>query len=71
MNQSVTFNNSHQVIKKDSSDEYHTNKINPLPKNTTKLKFLSKIPQGFYLILVTDFVLDLPEVQKCSKYYCC
>ena len=37
MNQSVTFNNSHQVIKKDGSDEYHTNKINPLPKNTTIL----------------------------------
>ena len=32
MNQSVTFNNSHHVIKKDGSDEYHTNKINPLPK---------------------------------------
>ena len=35
MNQSITFNNSHHVIKKDGSDEYHTNKINPLPKNTT------------------------------------
>ena len=35
MNHSVTFNNSHHVIKKNGSDEYHTNKINPLPKNTT------------------------------------
>jgi hypothetical protein len=66
MNQSVTFNNSHQVIKKDGSDEYHTNKINPLPKNTTStlLNINTKFRKNFYETSATDFVLDLPEEFK-------
>ena len=66
MNQSVTFNNSHQVIKKDGSDEYHTNKINPLPKNTTStlLNINTKFRKNFYQTSATDFVLDLPEEFK-------
>ena len=66
MNQSVTFNNSHQVIKKDGSDEYHTNKINPLPKNTTStlLNINTKFRTNFYNTTATDFVLDLPEEFK-------
>ena len=63
MNHSVTFNNSHHVIKKDGSDEYHTNKINPLPKNTisTLLNINTKFRTNFYKTSATDFVLDLPE----------
>ena len=66
MNHSVTFNNSHQVIKKDGSDEYHTNKINPLPKNTTStlLNINTKFRKNFYETSATDFVLDLPEEFK-------
>ena len=66
MNQSVTFNNSHHVIKKDGSDEYHTNKINPLPKNTTStlLNINTKFRTNFYNTTATDFVLDLPEEFK-------
>ena len=66
MNQSVTFNNSHQVIKKDGKDEYHTNKINPLPKNTTStlLNINTKFRKNFYNTKATDFVLDLPEEFK-------
>lgn len=66
MNQSVTFNNSHHVIKKDGSDEYHTNKINPLPKNTTStlLNINTKFRKNFYETNATDFVLDLPEEFK-------
>ena len=66
MNHSVTFNNSHQVIKKDGSDEYHTNKINPLPKNTTStlLNINTKFRKNFYQTSATDFVLDLPEEFK-------
>ena len=66
MNQSITFNNSHQVIKKDGSDEYHTNKINPLPKNTTStlLNINTKFRKNFYETSATDFVLDLPEEFK-------
>ena len=65
MNQSVTFNNSHQVIKKDGKDEYHTNKINPLPKNTSiLLNINTKFRKNFYNTKATDFVLDLPEEFK-------
>ncbi|MCH1613282.1 MAG: hypothetical protein L7S72_08295, partial [Flavobacteriales bacterium] len=66
MNQSITFNNSHHVIKKDGSDEYHTNKINPLPKNTTStlLNINTKFRKDFYGTIATDFVLDLPEEFK-------
>ena len=66
MNHSVTFNNSHQVIKKDGSDEYHTNKINPLPKNTTStlLNINTKFRKNFYNTSATDFVLELPEEFK-------
>ena len=66
MNHSVTFNNSHSVIKKDGSDEYHTNKINPLPKNTTStlLNINTKFRKNFYNTKATDFVLDLPEEFK-------
>tara|TARA_B100000989_G_scaffold47079_2_gene30583 strand:+ start:1352 stop:2662 length:1311 start_codon:yes stop_codon:yes gene_type:complete len=66
MNQSITFNNSHHVIKKDGSDEYHTNKINPLPKNTTStlLNINTKFRKNFYETSATDFVLDLPEEFK-------
>lgn len=66
MNQSVTFNNSHHVIKKDGRDEYHTNKINPLPKNTTStlLNINTKFRKNFYETNATDFVLDLPEEFK-------
>ena len=66
MNQSITFNNSHYVIKKDGSDEYHTNKINPLPKNTTStlLNINTKFRKNFYETSATDFVLDLPEEFK-------
>ena len=66
MNQSITFNNSHHVIKKDGSDEYHTNKINPLPKNTTStlLNINTKFRKDFYNTSATDFVLDLPEEFK-------
>ena len=66
MNQSITFNNSHHVIKKDGSDEYHTNKINPLPKNTTStlLNINTKFRKDFYGTMATDFVLDLPEEFK-------
>ena len=66
MNRSVTFNNSHHIIKKDGSDEYHTNKINPLPKNTTStlLNINTKFRNNFYQTSATDFVLDLPEEFK-------
>ena len=66
MNHSVTFNNSHHVIKKNRSDEYHTNKINPLPKNTTStlLNINTKFRKNFYQTSATDFVLDLPEEFK-------
>lgn len=66
LNHSVTFNNSHQVIKKDGSDEYHTNKINPLPKNTTStlLNINTKFRSNFYNTTATDFVLNLPEEFK-------
>ena len=66
MNHSVTFNNSHSVIKKDGSDEYHTNKINPLPKNTTStlLNINTRFRKNFYNTKATDFVLDLPEEFK-------
>jgi len=66
MNRSITFNNSHHVIKKDGSDEYHTNKINPLPKNTisTLLNINTKFRKNFYGTKATDFVLDLPEEFK-------
>ena len=66
MNQSITFNNSHHVIKKDGSDEYHTNKINPLPKNTTStlLNINTKFRKNFYETMATNFVLDLPEEFK-------
>jgi len=66
MNHSVTFNNTHHVIKKDGSDEYHTNKINPLPKNTTStlLNINTKFRNNFYQTTATDFVLDLPEEFK-------
>ena len=66
MNHSVTFNNSHHVIKKNGSDEYHTNKINPLPKNTTStlLNINTKFRKNFYQTSATDFVLDLPEEFK-------
>ena len=66
MNQSITFNNSHQVIKKDGKDEYHTNKINPLPKNTTStlLNINTKFRKNFYNTKATNFVLDLPEEFK-------
>tara|TARA_B100000963_G_scaffold67943_1_gene56092 strand:+ start:34 stop:1356 length:1323 start_codon:yes stop_codon:yes gene_type:complete len=66
MNHSVTFNNSHHVIKKDGSDEYHTNKINPLPKNTTStlLNINTKFRNNFYKTSATDFNLDLPEEFK-------
>ena len=53
-------------IKKDGSDEYHTNKINPLPKNTTStlLNINTKFRKNFYNTKATDFVLDLPEEFK-------
>ena len=61
MNHSVTFNNSHQVIKKDGSDEYHTNKINPLPKNTTStlLNINTKFRKNFYETISYRFCIRL------------
>ena len=55
----------HQLLK-DGSDEYHTNKINPLPKNTTStlLNINTKFRKNFYETSATDFVLDLPEEFK-------
>ena len=67
LNQSETFNvDSHFIIKKDGSDENHTNKINPFA-TTTRTQLLNintRFRKSYYDTIPTDFVISLPEEFK-------
>jgi hypothetical protein len=58
--------NSHFVIKKGTTDEEHTNKINPMAKNRLYklLNINTRFRKNYYNSNSTDFLLDLPEEFK-------
>lgn len=58
--------NSHFVIKKGTTDDYHTNKINPIAKNRIYklLNINTRFRKNYYNSNSTDFLLDLPEEFK-------
>tara|TARA_B110000444_G_scaffold186165_1_gene175301 strand:+ start:13 stop:1320 length:1308 start_codon:yes stop_codon:yes gene_type:complete len=68
LDHSETFqNNSKFVIKKKrNADQYHTNKINPLAKQTKTqlININTKFRKAYYDTAATDFVIDLPEEYK-------
>tara|TARA_B110000285_G_scaffold226991_1_gene287561 strand:- start:5241 stop:6551 length:1311 start_codon:yes stop_codon:yes gene_type:complete len=65
---SETFQNNNKfVIKKNrNADEYHTNKINPIAKQTKTqlININTKFRKAYYDTVSTDFVIDLPEEFK-------
>jgi hypothetical protein len=68
LNQSETYQtNSHFLIKKEEKpDTFHTNKINPLAKQSTiqLLNVNTRFRKEYYNTTATDFIIDLPEEFK-------
>jgi len=68
LDHSETFQNNNKfVIKKNrNADQYHTNKINPIAKQTTTqlININTKFRKSYYDTTATDFVIDLPEEFK-------
>jgi len=68
LDHSETFQNNNKfVIKRNkNADEYHTNKINPIAKQTKTqlININTKFRKSYYDTVATDFVIDLPEEFK-------
>ena len=68
LDHSETFqsNNKFVIKRNKNADEYHTNKINPIAKQTkTQLVNINtKFRKSYYNTVATDFVIDLPEEFK-------
>ena len=68
LDHSETFQNNNKfVIKRNKkADEYHTNKINPIAKQTKTqlININTKFRKSYYDTVATDFVIDLPEEFK-------
>ena len=68
LDHSETFQNNNKfIIKRNrSADKYHTNKINPIAKQTKTqlININTKFRKSYYDTNATDFVIDLPEEFK-------
>ena len=68
LDHSETFQNNNKfLIKRNrSADKYHTNKINPIAKQTKTqlININTKFRKSYYDTNATDFVIDLPEEFK-------
>jgi hypothetical protein len=68
LDHSETFQNNNKfVIKRNkNANEYHTNKINPIAKQTKTqlININTKFRKSYYNTVSTDFVIDLPEEFK-------
>ena len=59
-------NNKFVIKRNKNADEYHTNKINPIAKQTTTqlVNINTKFRKSYYNTVATDFVIDLTEEFK-------